>query len=187
MRSRVWKVRYLRLVRRVHRLMRHPRLRKFGWWQPIRARLVNRHLWHPTRDTVAGALSVGLFFSMMPMPFQTLAAAAIAVRARVNIPFAVAACFVSNPLSEPFIRLSQWRLGGWLRENLGLTVPQLGQISLPEKVADFIMGFLMAGVGLALLVYPLVHLFSALLPETLPIQPPKFRKRRVSPKHDGAP
>lgn len=176
--SRIWKVRYLRLVRKVHRLIRHRRLRRFEWWGKIRARLLDRSLWHPCRDTVAGGLSVGLFFAMMPMPMQTVAAALVAVRSRLNIPFAVAACFVSNPFSEPFIRVWQFRFGRWLRESLDLTIPRFGQLSLPQGVSDFIIGFLLAGILLAFAAYPLVHLFSALLPETLPIRPPKLRKKR---------
>ncbi len=178
--SRIWKVRYLRLVRKVHRLMRHPRLRRFEWWKGIRTRLLNRALWQPCRDTVAGGISIGLFFAMMPMPMQTIAAAAIAVRSRVNVPFAVAACFVSNPLTEPFIRVSQFRMGSWLRENLDVTIPRVGQLSLPQGVADFIIGFLLAGIFLAFLAYPLVHLFSAILPETLPIRPPALKRKRRS-------
>ncbi len=178
--SRIWKVRYLRLVRRVHRLIRHRRLRRFKWWQPVRARLTDRSLWHPCRDTVAGGLSIGFFFAMMPMPMQTVAAAAVAVRFRVNVPFAVAACFVSNPLTEPFIRISQVRIGAWLRENLEVTIPRIGQFTLPQWGADFIIGFLLAGIFLAFIAYPLVHAFSALLPDTLPIRPPKLKRKSRS-------
>lgn len=179
---RIWKVRYLRLVRKVHRLIRHRRLRRFEWWNGIRNRLLDRSLWQPCRDTVAGGMAIGFFFAMMPMPMQTLAAAAVAVRSRVNVPFAVAACFVSNPLTEPFIRISQFRFGGWLRENLDVTVPRVGQISLPQGVADFIIGFLLAGILLAFIAYPLVHAFSAILPETLPIRPPALRKKLLRRK-----
>lgn len=178
MASRMWKVRYLRLVRRVHRLMRHPRLRRFEWWRGIRPRLLDRDLWQPSRDHVAGGLSVGFFFAMMPMPLQTVAAAAMAVRFRVNIPFAVAGCFVSNPLSEPFIRLYQLRLGRWLREHAEFTTPKIGPLALHHGVSDFIIGFLLAGIFLAFIAYPLVHLFGALLPETLPIHAPRLKRKK---------
>ncbi|BCX47166.1 hypothetical protein HAHE_10740 [Haloferula helveola] len=158
--------------------MRHRRLRNWQWWQAIRARLLDRRLWQPCRDTVAGGISVGLFFAMMPMPMQTLASAAIATRARVNIPFAVASCFVSNPLTEPFIRVAQYRMGGWLRENLGVTIPRIG--NLPQGVADFIIGFLLMGIFLAFVAYPLVHLFSALLPNHLPIRPAVMKPKARS-------
>lgn len=162
------KERYLWLVWRVHRLLRHRRLRHREWWQPISRRLLDRRLWQPCRDAVAGGLSVGVFFAMMPMPMQTLAAAAVATRARVNIPFAVAACFVTNPFTEVFIRLAQYRFGGWLREALGLRMPGFGEVAVPQGASDFILGFLASGVLACLAVYPLVHLFAALLPNHLP-------------------
>ena len=186
MTPRVWKVRYLRLVRKAHRLLRHRRLRHRDWWKPILHRLLDRRLWHPCRDTVAGGISIGLFFSMMPMPFQTLAAAAIATRAKMNIPFTIAACFVSNPLTEIPIRASQLGFGRWLRENLGLAVPNIGDVQLPPDISSFIIGFLMMGVLLSLVSYPLVHLFSAILPNHLPIKRHPIRPRRGEARRSSA-
>ena len=122
---------------------------------------------------------------MMPMPGQTIAAAAIAAHSRSNIPFAVVSCFISNPLTEPFIRITQHKFGLWLRDSLGVPMPKLGEVDVPFgeatvhlDVSAFILGFLACGVILALVAYPLVHLFSALLPDHLPIKPPKLRLRR---------
>ncbi|MFC7338409.1 DUF2062 domain-containing protein [Haloferula chungangensis] len=168
-------------MRKVHRLLRHRRLRHRGWWKPILHQLLDRRLWHPCRDTVAGGISIGLFFSMMPMPFQSLAAAAIATRAKVNIPFTIAACFVTNPLTEIPIRAAQLGFGAWLRETFGITVPRIADASLPEGFSNFIIGFLMMGVLLSLIAYPLVHLFSALLPHHLPI-----KRHRVRPPREPA-
>lgn len=147
-------------------------------------RLLDRRLWQPCRDSVASAISIGCFFAMMPMPGQTLVAAALAARSRANIPFAVLSCFISNPLTEPFIRITQHRFGLWLRDTLGVPMPKLGQVYVPFgeatahlDVAAFILGFLTAGVLLALVAYPLVHLFSAILPDHLPIKPPRLRRR----------
>lgn len=184
---RKWQIRYLRLVRRAHRILRHRQLRHRLWWQPISRRLLDRRLWQPCRDTVAGGISLGLFFAMMPMPMQTLASAAVATRARVNIPFAVGVCFVSNPLTEPFIRITQLRFGGWLRDNLGIAPPQVGDLAMHPGVADFILGFLVSGLLLSLAAYPLVHLFSALLPDKLPAIPIKrpLHRRRSKPARES--
>lgn len=185
MAARVWKVRYLRLVRKVHRLLRHRHLRHREWWKPIAARLLDRRLWQPCRDSVAGGFSVGLFFAMMFMPGQTIAAAVVAARLRVNIPFAVGACFLTNPLTAPFIRLTQLRFGGWLDRTLGMPVPHLGEVDVRIgeavvhlNVSNFIVGFLLSGIILGLIAYPLVHLFSAFVPQLLPIKPPVLRNRR---------
>lgn len=170
-----WKLRYLRLVRKTHRLLRHKRLRKSPRWTAILRRLLDRRLWHPCRDTVAGGLAIGLFFSQMFIPGQTIAAALIAARAKVNIPFAVAACFITNPITTPIIRPAQMALGNWLRNTMGIPMPSLGELDfyfdnrlIQLNVSDFILGFVVCGIILALISYPLVHLFSALLPHHLP-------------------
>ena len=190
---RVWKVRYLRLVRKVHRLLRHRRLRHRNWWKPILHQLLDRRLWHPCRDTVAGGISIGVFFSMMPMPFQSLAAAAFATRAKVNIPFTVAACFITNPLSEPFIRAAQHSFGAWLRNDVGFPMVNLGEVDVDfgEKivhlnVSNFIIGFLVMGILLSLIAYPLVHLFSAILPNHLPIKKHPVRPSREEARRSSA-
>ena len=53
---------------------------------------------------------------MMPMPLQSVAASLFSIRARVNIPFAVLACWLTNPFTEPFLRVFQEYSGGWVRE-----------------------------------------------------------------------
>lgn len=120
------------------------------------------------------------------MPFQTLAAAAIATRAKVNIPFTIAACFVTNPLTELPIRVAQHGFGKWLRENLGLAVPNFGEVQFPPEFSSFIIGFLMMGTLLALVSYPLVHLFSAILPQHLPIKRHPIRSRRRAERESSA-
>ena len=160
----------------------------------MRVRLLDRALWQPCRDTVTAGISVGAFFAMMPMPGQTIAAALIAMRGRANVPFAVAACFISNPFTEPFIRVTQHKFGLWLRDTAHVPMPKLGEVDVPFAestvhldVSAFILGFLTSGVLLALLAYPLVHLFSAMLPHHLPIHPPKLKRRTPQPsaEHPG--
>ncbi len=189
---RIWKVRYLRLVRRVQRLVRHPRLRHRLWWKPVLERMIDRRMWQPCRDSVAGGMAIGLFFAMMFMPGQMIAAALAAIGARVNVPFAVAACWVTNPFTSPFIRLSQLKFGHWLRDTLGVPMISLGQVdfrlgekTIPLDVSDFILGFLASGLLLGLLIYPLVHVFSAVLPQILPISKPRLSRGRASRQSDA--
>lgn len=179
------KSRYLWMVRRAYRALRHPQLRRRPWWNSFSRKLFERRLWKPCRDTVAGGLSIGLFFAMMPIPFQTVVAAIFAARAKMNIPFAVAACWVTNPLTMVPVWLFQERFGSWLRHQLGVPMPSFlakGQIhfSMAQtdlNAASFILGFLATGVICALLAFPVVHLFSAILPHYLP----RRREGRVKP------
>lgn len=134
----------------------------------------------PCRDTVANGLAIGLFFSMIPMIPQAIVSAIIAMRAKANVPFAMAACFVSNPFTNLPIWAFQVKLGSWLYHLLPLQddfIP--GHLKVPGvglvNAATIILGVVASGVLLALISYPLVHLFSLLMPHHLPV----LRRRAV--------
>jgi uncharacterized protein len=165
------KVQYLRIVRRAFRALRHPRLRHRPWWNKISKPLFGRALWVPCRDTVASGLAIGLFFSMMLMPFQMIPAALIAMRTRSNVPFAIIGCWVTNPFTTPAVLYAQFQLGQWMRETFPLPTPGF----LDLKATSYIVGMMTTGVILALLAYPLVHLFSMILPHHLPVRRRKLK------------
>jgi hypothetical protein len=71
------KKRYLWLVRRAYRTLRHKRLRHRAWWRKLTKPLFERRLWMPCRDSVAVGTAIGMFFAVMPMPMQSVAAALI--------------------------------------------------------------------------------------------------------------
>jgi uncharacterized protein (DUF2062 family) len=174
---------YLKLVRHALRTLRHRRMRHRPWWRALTRPLFDRSLWIPCRDTVASGAAIGLFFSVMLIPFQTLPAALIAMRVRGNVPVAMAATWLSNPFTTPAILFGQFRLGQWMRDALGVPMPDfitVVQFHPPYvgtlNAASFILGMITSGVLLALCAYPLVHLFSAIMPHILPV-----RTRRPRP------
>jgi len=164
--------------------LRKPRWHRQKWWKSFSARLFDRTMWKPCRHTVASGIGIGLFFAMMPMPMQMLAAALVAMRLRVNIPFAMLACWVSNPVTEVFIRFWQERFGGWLRESLGVPIPQMLQnvewtwAGMTFNVGNFVLGFLVSGLVLGLLAYPVVQLVATIIPQHLPATPIPRRRRK---------
>ena len=174
---RFMKKRYLKMVRQALRALRHPQLRHRRWWVAISRPVANRCLWVPCRDTVAAGVSIGLFFSMMLMPFQMIPAALIAMRFKANIPLAMAACWVTNPVTAAPVMYGQFRLGDWMRE--ALLVPMPGfidkvQFAVPGvgtmNMASYILGMFTSGVLLAMCAFPLVHLFAAVMPQHLPVR-----------------
>lgn len=182
------KRRYLWLVRRAYRALRHPRLRHKHWWQDMTQALFERRLWMPCRDTVATGLSIGMFFAVMPVPLQMLFAGVVAMRFHSNVPLAMAACWLSNPLTNVPIFIAQYWLGSKFAAAVGLDLPDIAwfknfliwvnesdwfKVPVPQAIlhgnaGDFFLGTLISGILLAALTFPLVHLFSALMPHHLP-------------------
>ncbi|MGD7652123.1 MAG: DUF2062 domain-containing protein, partial [Verrucomicrobiales bacterium] len=105
------KKRYLRLVRHALKALGNRNLRHHEWWQRASRPIRKRELWIPCRDSVAMGMAIGLFFSMMLMPFQMIPTALIAMKRGGNVPIAMASCWVSNPLTLPIILLIQVKLG----------------------------------------------------------------------------
>jgi len=71
-------------------------------------------LWHLNKKTVAGAFFVGLFCAWVPIPFQMVLSAAIAILVRVNLPLSIALVWVSNPFTMPPLFYGAYQFGSWL-------------------------------------------------------------------------
>ena len=163
-------------------MLKHRRLRDRPWWRAITKPLFDRALWIPCRDTVAAGLAIGCFFSMLlVLPLQMLFAVVVSMRFRVNVPFAMLACWLSNMFTNVPIGLVQVAIGDWMRKTLGFKVPgfegvQISLMDVEVNAASFILGMIVSGVLLAMAAYPVVHLFSAIMPHHLPVL-----KRRPKP------
>lgn len=57
------------------------------------------NLWHLNRDSVAGAVAIGLFSGLVPGPLQMLTALILAIPLRRNLPVALLVTFYSNPFT----------------------------------------------------------------------------------------
>ena len=86
----------------------HKSLRMFG------DRLHDPNLWHFNRRSVAGGLALGVFVAFIPLPIQMLLAAALSLLLRVNLPLAVAAVWITNPLTMPPIFFICYKVGSWV-------------------------------------------------------------------------
>ena len=103
-----------------------PKKRHFrGSWmhRTLGERIFNTKLWGLHRNQVALGLALGIFIALTPtMGIQMPMAALTAFILRVNIPIAVAACWITNPLSAPLIYGLQYKLGILI---IGITEPQM--------------------------------------------------------------
>ena len=98
--------RYLKHIMPDHRTMReHPHLQRFG------QRLAEPKLWHLNRRSIALGLALGLFIGFMPILGQMFVAAALAILIRVNLPIAVMAVWVTNPITMGPIYFIAYQIG----------------------------------------------------------------------------
>jgi len=74
-------------------LRANPWVARFGAW------LHHPNLWHLNRDSVAGAVAIGLFAGLLPAPLQMLSAALLAIAFRRNLPVAVLTTLYTNPFT----------------------------------------------------------------------------------------
>ena len=80
----------------------------------MRNLLLEPELWHFHRRSVSGAVFIGLFCAVLPLPAQMLIAALLAVLARCNLPLAIGLVWLSNPLTFGPIFFFTYKLGAWL-------------------------------------------------------------------------
>jgi uncharacterized protein len=150
----------------------------------------------PCRDTVATGLTIGMFFAVMPVPMQMIFAGVLAMRLRSNVPIAMAACWLSNPLTNIPLFIGQLWLGNEIAAATGIHLPDAQwfkdlmkwlnesswlKVSIPDFIlnansGNFILGAVVSGVLLAAVTYPLVYLFAVWMPHHLPARPNRNAK-----------
>ena len=132
-------------------LKKHKHLRHLGDW------LHDENLWHLNRRSVSGGVAAGLFWAMIPMPMQMLAAAITAVLVRINLPIAVVLVWLTNPITMPPIFYVSYLVGNWL---LG-TPPDTGEFQMsvewitaeinaiwkPLYLGGFVLGIVLGFIG----------------------------------------
>jgi len=76
--------------------------------------LNNGNLWHLNRRSVAKAFAVGLFCAFIPIPFQMVLAAGMAIIVHANLPLSIALVWITNPLTMPAIFYFCYVVGSWV-------------------------------------------------------------------------
>ena len=82
--------------------------RSLRWLGPL---LDRPWLWHVNRSSISRGLAIGMFFGVLVPLGQGLVAGVVAIGLRANLPAAVLATFISNPLTTPVILLAAYHAG----------------------------------------------------------------------------
>lgn len=121
-------------------------------------RLFTPELWRPTREGVARGAATGIFWAMMPIPFQMLPSGITAYLFRFNVPAAISVVWITNPVTWPLILYWQYRLGDWL---LGQDSPTDRDASLLDLAAGvpgpLLLGCAVTGLICGALAYSLIN------------------------------
>lgn len=100
-----------RFFPQLHSIKNHPSLKVLG-------KLIHDpYLWHFNRYSVARAFSTGLFAAFIPLPFQTVLAALLAILFRANLAISVALVWITNPFTMAPIFYFNYKLGSLLLGN----------------------------------------------------------------------
>jgi uncharacterized protein len=131
------------------------------------------NLWHLNRDSVAGAVAIGLFAGLVPGPLQILTALVLAIPLHRNLPVALLTTLYTNPFTIVPLYVLAYGYGSLL---LGRDVKRLpvepfemdwgSFLDSMMRLADWTLalgkplalGLVALGLTLALLGYLLVHL-----------------------------
>lgn len=73
-------------------------------------------LWSFNRKSIATACAIGLYCAMMPIPFQMVLAAGLAILMNANLPISVALVWLTNPFTMPPIFYGAYKFGAWVMD-----------------------------------------------------------------------
>ncbi|WP_119977014.1 DUF2062 domain-containing protein [Shewanella algidipiscicola] len=137
-------------------LRNHKHLQMFG-------KLLHKpNLWALNRRSAPMAFAVGLFVAWIPMPFQMVFAAALAIIFNCNLPIAVALVWVTNPVTMPFMFYAAYLFGAKLlshppQEFTFQASWQWIEASLSTIGPPFLLGCLAFAIIFATVGYFVVH------------------------------
>jgi uncharacterized protein (DUF2062 family) len=95
-------------------------------------RLHHPNLWHLNRHSVPKAFALGLFMAFMPIPLQTIPAAALAFYIDANLPVTLVLVWLTNPLTmAPTFYICYW-VGAFI-------------LNTPAQAIDFEISFMWFG------------------------------------------
>jgi len=146
----------------LHRFIPNPaKLKHNKSLQFLGHHLHNPALWRFERGSCARGVFIGLFFALMPMPFQMLCGAIFGIIARANLLFSIGLVWVTNPLTMGPIMIFAYEVG---RRVLGDPPLHESTLTLKHIMLDFndiwkplLTGCFITGIVLGFIGFCIVH------------------------------
>lgn len=115
----------------------------------LRPLLEDPNLFHFNRHSISLAMLVGVFLAFIPIPFQMIFAAILALWIRCNLAVSIGLVWISNPITIAPIFFSTYQLGLWILDIPGMHISphdmtfsllqsELGKIWKPLFVGSFV-------------------------------------------------
>jgi len=126
------------------------------WYmRPFERILHEPRIWSTRRRSIVPGVGVGLFCAWIPVPGHSIIAALVALALRVNIPVAVLATLITNPVTMGPFYYAAYRVGAAIlemrtRANVDIpadSVTEMMGIWQPFLLGCFILGSATAAVG----------------------------------------
>lgn len=180
---------FRRSVFKTYRFLKHPRKLKASPTMRWFARhFLDKRVWKPTQHTFAGGMAVGMFVTVQLLPIQMPTAAILAAVFRVNIPIAIALCWLSNPATlVPIGALENW-IGTWLMQRFGDPTAAAATIieghETLSRGIQFAKAMFLGGVFFGGALAPVSYVLSYVIWGAVDHWN-KFRKQPVLPLTDG--
>lgn len=124
----------------------HPRLQWLGKY------LTEPGLWHFSHRSVSLGCFIGVFCCFLPMPFQMLPAAILAIFFGANLLVTLACVWISNPVTMPAMVYFSYQVGIWI---LDISPPPYGTTWGADQLYHYVK-FIGAPIMLGSLVCGLV-------------------------------
>lgn len=146
--------------------------------------LYDANLWQLNRRSAAAAFFVGIFVAFIPMPFQMVLAAVLAILFRCNLPLSVALVWITNPVTMPAIFYFTYKIGCFILQtpvneaSFELTIECLGD-GLSRVWKPLYLGSLVSGTVLGSISYLMIR---AIWRWSVVVNWRQRNKRRTRPK-----
>ena len=121
------------------------------------------NLWHINRHSVSRAFLVGIFWCLIPIPFQTVPAAATAIWFNANLPLTMIVIWISNPVTMGPMMYASYVVGTWVlgqpaeieefKMNWAWFSERLIEVGIPMYIGALLMAVTISSAGYIIIQY----------------------------------